>query len=224
VTAVQCAFTIFNHKAQEQDYFWGTLGYVPNYRKEISHGNRMFAESGHVDAIFCQAEDLEAGQVKAKKKKAFKPQDLHEILDVVLESYIKIQDTGFYWDLCYKKKVYENIEFVLFTPNLRIDTDEANKLCGHYSSQTSSVHNLCRYCTVPTLKSDLVTKNWEHKTVRMVKKLVMQRILQDSGQFPNNTLRMHCIVFALDYTMATVSMELPHLRCSTPYCWACSST
>jgi hypothetical protein len=25
--------------------------------------------------------------------------------------------------------------------------------------------------------------------------------LQDSGQFPNNTLRMHCIVFALDYTM-----------------------
>jgi uncharacterized protein YbaA (DUF1428 family) len=51
----------------------------------------MFAESGHVDAIFCQAEDLEAGQVKAKKK-AIKPQDLHEILDVVLESYIKIQD------------------------------------------------------------------------------------------------------------------------------------
>jgi hypothetical protein len=85
------------------------------------------------DAIFCQAEDLEAGQVKAKKK-AIKPQDLHEILDVVLESYIKIQDTGFYWDLCYKKKVYENIEFVLFTPNLHVDTDEANKLCGHYSS------------------------------------------------------------------------------------------
>jgi hypothetical protein len=45
----------------------------------------MFAESGHVDAIFCQAEDLEAGQVKGKKK-AIKPQDLHEILDVVLES------------------------------------------------------------------------------------------------------------------------------------------
>jgi hypothetical protein len=93
-------------------------------------------------------------------------------LDVVLESYIKIQDTGFYWDLRYKNKVYENIEFVLFTPNLCIDTDEANKLCGNYSSQTSSVHNLCRYCTVPTLKSDLVIKNWEHKTVRMVQKLV----------------------------------------------------
>jgi hypothetical protein len=133
VTAVRCAFTIFNRRAQEQDYFWGTLGYVPNYRKEISRGNRMFTELGHVDAIFFQAEDLEAGQVKAKKK-AIKPQDLHEILDIVLESYIKIQDTGFYWDLRYKKKVYENIEFVLFTPNLRVDTDEADKLCGHYSS------------------------------------------------------------------------------------------
>jgi hypothetical protein len=32
----------------------------------------MFAESGHVDAIFCQAEDIEAGQVKGKKK-AIKP-------------------------------------------------------------------------------------------------------------------------------------------------------
>ena len=35
VTAVQCAFIIFNCKAQEQDYFWGMLGYVPNYWKEI---------------------------------------------------------------------------------------------------------------------------------------------------------------------------------------------
>jgi hypothetical protein len=133
MTAVRCTFTIFNCRAREQDYFWGMLGYVPNYCKEISHGNRMFAELGHVDAIFCQAEDLEAGQVKAKKK-AIKPQDLHEILDVVLESYIKIQDTGFYWDLRNKKKVYENIEFVLLTPNLCVDTDEADKLCGHYSS------------------------------------------------------------------------------------------
>jgi hypothetical protein len=104
VTAVQCTFTIFNRRAREQDYFWGMLGYVPDYHKEISHGSQMFAELGHVDAIFCHAEDLEAGQVKGKKK-AIKPQDLHEILDVVLESYIKIQDTGFYWDLLrYKKR------------------------------------------------------------------------------------------------------------------------
>jgi uncharacterized protein YbaA (DUF1428 family) len=90
VTAVRCTFTIFNRRAREQDYFWGTLGYVPNYHKEISHGNRMFAESGHVDAIFCQAGDNKAGQVEGKKK-AIKAQDLHDILDVVLESYKKFR-------------------------------------------------------------------------------------------------------------------------------------
>jgi hypothetical protein len=55
-------------------------------------------------------------------------------LDVIFEKLIKIQGTCFYWDLGYKKKVYENIKFVLFTPTLCIDTDEANKLCRHYSS------------------------------------------------------------------------------------------
>jgi hypothetical protein len=46
VTAVQCTFTIFNQKAREQDHFWGTLGYVPKYTKEISRGHCMFRESG----------------------------------------------------------------------------------------------------------------------------------------------------------------------------------
>jgi uncharacterized protein YbaA (DUF1428 family) len=71
-------FHNFQLQSQEQDHFWGALGYVPNYQKEISRGNQMFAESRHVDAIFCQAEDIEAGQVKGKKK-AIKPQDLHGI-------------------------------------------------------------------------------------------------------------------------------------------------
>jgi hypothetical protein len=120
-------------------------------------------------------------------------------LDVVLESYIKIQDTGFYWDLHYKKKVYENIKFVLFTPNLCVDTDEANKLCRHYSSQTSSVCNFCRYCTVPSTKSNLVTKNWEHKTVGMVQKLIdvedFAGLKAISQQYMKNEL--YCICFGL---------------------------
>jgi hypothetical protein len=35
VTAVWCTFRIFNHKASEQDYFWGTFGYVPNYQRKF---------------------------------------------------------------------------------------------------------------------------------------------------------------------------------------------
>jgi hypothetical protein len=67
VTAVWCAFTIFNRRAQEQDYFWGTLGYVPNYCKEISHGNRMFAESGMLMPYFVRLKTLK--QVKSKQRR-----------------------------------------------------------------------------------------------------------------------------------------------------------
>jgi hypothetical protein len=49
-------------------------------------------------------------------KKAIKPQDLHEILDVVLESYIKIQDTGFYWDLRYKKRSMKTLNLFYLPP------------------------------------------------------------------------------------------------------------
>jgi hypothetical protein len=141
VTAVQCAFTIFNQKAQEQDHFWGTLGYVPKYTKEISRGHRMFRESGHVDSIFCDVGDDDEGNVEARM--VVKAQDLHDILDVILASYVDVQETGFYWDLSYKNKVYEGIKFVLFTPNLWVDTDEADKVCGHYSSQSQHVANIC---------------------------------------------------------------------------------
>ena len=34
----------------------------------------------------------------------------------VLEGYLKIQESGFIWDLQYNGKVYKDVEFVLFTP------------------------------------------------------------------------------------------------------------
>jgi hypothetical protein len=47
---------------------WGMLGYVPNYRnKKISRKSRIFKESGHVDAIFCDIEDDKDNQGKAIK-------------------------------------------------------------------------------------------------------------------------------------------------------------
>jgi hypothetical protein len=53
-----------------------------------------------------------------------------------------------------------------------VDTDEADKVCRHYSSCRSGVANICRYCTVLTKKCDLVTKSWSHKMVCMVQKLI----------------------------------------------------
>ena len=60
-----------------------------------------------------------------------KAQDLHCMLDKVFESYIKLQNSGFLWDLYYKNQMYYNAEFVLFTPFIKVDSDEAEKLCGN---------------------------------------------------------------------------------------------
>ena len=79
-----------------------------------------------------------------------KAQDLHYMLDVILEDYIKLQNTGFLWDLFYRNKWYNDVEFVLFTPFLKLDGDEAEKLCGKYTSRTACVQCLCRYCVEAT--------------------------------------------------------------------------
>jgi hypothetical protein len=49
-----------------------------------------------------------------------KAQDFHSMLEVMLKSYIKLQQMGFIWDLSYQNKVYKDIEFVLFTPFIKV--------------------------------------------------------------------------------------------------------
>jgi hypothetical protein len=141
VTAVQIAFTIFNCRAHEQDHFWGTLGFVPKYTKQISRGNQILLEAGHAESLFSQIQDEFEGNIGGKR--SVQAQDLHNILHIILASYVDVQHTGFYWDLVYKGQMYKDIEFVLFTPNLWVDMDKADKLCGHYSSRTQNVANLC---------------------------------------------------------------------------------
>jgi len=36
-----------------------------------------------------------------------------------------LQETGFIWDLFYKGKLYEGIEFIPYVPFIACDTDEA---------------------------------------------------------------------------------------------------
>jgi hypothetical protein len=61
----------------------------------------------------------------------------------VLKSYVDLQNTGFIWDLAYKGIWYRDVEFVLFTPFIKVDGEEADKLCGKYLSRTSNVAQLC---------------------------------------------------------------------------------
>ena len=50
ITAFKFTLGIFNRKARDKAFAWRTLGYVPNFAKETSRGNKMFKASGHLAA------------------------------------------------------------------------------------------------------------------------------------------------------------------------------
>ena len=103
---------------------------------------------------------------------ACKAQDPHTCLAEILKDYVKLQNSGFYWDLAYNGRVHKNVEFVLFTPFMKLDSDEAEKMCGKYTSRTSNVKQLCRYCHVPTKLSDHATKTFRLKTACEIQSLI----------------------------------------------------
>ena len=100
-----------------------------------------------------------------------KAQDLHTMLDLILESYRDLEKTGFVWDLNYNGKVYRDVEFVLFTPFLKLDSDEADKLCGKFTVRTHNVAQLCRYCECPTEHTDNPIMSFRCKTQARIQAL-----------------------------------------------------
>ena len=131
-------------------------------------------ESLHIDGVMAHQDALE-DEGNAENTAISKAQDFHTMLEVVLKSYIKLQDTGFYWDLPYKNKLYKDIEFVMFTPFMKVDGEEADKLCGKYLSRTRNVAQLCRYCECPTDKSDDQRANYRAKTKCRINGLITQK-------------------------------------------------
>ena len=114
-----------------------------------------------------------------------KAQDFHSMLEVVLKSYVQLQESGFLWDLTYKQEVFKDIEFVLFNPFVRYNGEEGDTLCGKYTSRTANVAQLCRYCECPTEKTDDPYAEFPPKTTRKIGKLVHRNdtdILQQLSQ------------------------------------------
>lgn len=153
VTAVKFTLGIFTRKARDRPHFWRILGYLPTITKVKSRGRRILFESGHVDGTMAHYGST-VGEGNTTGAKANVAQDLHTMLELILESFIPLQERGFVWDLRYKGKVYEGIEFVPFVPFIKCDTEEADRLCGKYISRGRGVAQLCRYCYCPTSESD----------------------------------------------------------------------
>ena len=171
ITPVKIALGIHNGKARERAHTWGTLGYIPAYRGDKSRGRRLFIDSGHVDGTMAYHESLQdEGELDGKE--AVKAQDLHTILDKIFESFVEIQNSGFYWDLQIGGKKHQNLKMKPYVAFVRADTDEADKLSGQFGVKTRNVKMLCRKCLCPTNRSDDPRANYNAKTVRNINKLV----------------------------------------------------
>ena len=177
VTAVKFTLGIFSRKAREKEYCWRTLGYIPAISKHKSIGRQLMLDSDHVDGLMLHLDALEENNeyIADDNDDICKAQDFHVMLKSVFRSYIKLQNSGFMWDLYYKNRLYNDIEFVLFTPFFKVDGEEGDKLCGKYTSRTAKVAQLCRYCTCPTMESDDPLANYPLKTVRQIGKLVKRK-------------------------------------------------
>jgi len=174
ITPVKFTLGIFNRKAREKPYLWRTLGYLPKIRKEKARGKRQLFESGHVESLLMEIGDGE-GNVSASS--VVYAQDFHTMLSVILEDFVKIQNQRFEWDLVYRGKEYQAIEFVPFVPFIKCDTKEADMLAGSYSSRTGNVKQLCRYCCCPTDRTDDPRASFQPKTVPVIANLIKNKDL-----------------------------------------------
>ena len=186
VTALKLTLGIFNRKARDKPYLWRTLGYVPKVVPRNSRGKRMLAESNHAESALELANMLDDDGV-APDNSVVKAQDSHTMLAALLESYVELQGTGFEWDLCYNGKVFR-VRFVMFTPFMKVDTEEADALCGKYQTRTGNVANLCRYCTCPTAESDLINAKHSAKTQDKIADLIGRRSLDRLKQMSQHDI------------------------------------
>ncbi len=207
----QLKFTlgILNEKARKKEYAWRSLGSVPNYTEAESRGRRLLEETHHAAAHLMVVDEQEgiAGNIGSdddqnannqyESEKEYevwdnKAQDLHRILAAILKTYREMEEEGMVWDYKFGGQLYKNVELKFFVAFVKCDTQEADKLCGSYTSHTKKVAQLCRNCCCPTDESDRVTAKYPLKTVAMIQRLVDreegERLIAISQQCNKNAM------------------------------------
>ncbi len=189
ITAVKLSLGIHNREARDRPYSWRELGFIPVVRKDPARGKRIFQETGHLDSqdvIVLEGEgvglegegktdeqqDVNEEDDEESEDGAIHAQDFHTMLSTILESFVELQRTGFIWDLVYKGKLYEGIEFIPFVPFVKCDTEEADLLCGKYTVRNKNVKHICRYCHCPTADADNPFAKYPPKTQPEIQRLV----------------------------------------------------
>lgn len=221
IEALKICPGILNAKARDKPYAWRVLGYVPHYHKSKTKGKEIVIESGHDIRFYTQMEDNESdGEIDMNveqelvekdenestlgtntvatwdefdvDKDTHSAQDWHYILSHFMASYRKMEQDHMVWNLRWGDKVYENVTLKFFVCFFKSDNDEADKLCGHYTSRSGNVKNLCRYCTCPTTQTGWVygEQHAKKKTEAMIKgnvdKKNLAKLRELSQRYLNN--------------------------------------
>ena len=186
IEALKFTLGIFNGNTRNKSYAWRNVGYVAHYLAEETAGKDILKQCDNMDAqMYIPSDEIEEEEAEEfdMNNPAGAPgeiievpettaQDLHTMLDCLLQSFKELQETGgIYWHLRYKGATYK-ARFVPFTLFIKGDTVEHDKMCGSYTSRTQHVKQLCRYCCIPNEETDDPYKNYPRKSQKMVQDLV----------------------------------------------------
>lgn len=180
ITALTMTLGIFKRQYRNQDHAWKTLGYVSSVSAEKTMAKKIFKQSKHVDngdqgRTSNDPEPNHTNNEGSTRKLPSDPagpsKDLHKMLDVILRSYLEMQKKGFKWDLRYRGKTYKNLEFIPYVIFVKCDNQEADQLCGSFTSRSHGVKQLCRYCICPTEDTHNPQADYIKKSVSLIKPL-----------------------------------------------------
>ena len=194
VEALKMTLGIFNSNTRNKVYAWKNLGMITHFLKEDTQGIDFVKESEHIDACHYLSDESDNKNNEHKHNfveenpvsdtdgedasdvalPACSAQDLHTMMDNLLESYRELQDNGgFHWNLRYKGKTYPSI-LVPFCIFVKGDSVEHDKHCGSYTSRGQYIQQLCRYCCCKNAETDDPYHKAVQKTREMIKPLIKE--------------------------------------------------
>jgi hypothetical protein len=183
VTALKMTLGIFDQETRDQGWAWRELAWIPQVRKESARGKKLFKDSKHLDSqdvvvmdgegqyAESESEDEESAAAE-ESDDVVKAQDFHSMLSFGLESFVKLQESGFIWDQVAHGQITRGIEYIPFVVNVKCDTEEGDLLCGKFTVRTKNVKHLCRYCHCPTDQGDNPLAKYKMKTQGDIQKLI----------------------------------------------------
>ena len=188
VTALKMALGIHSQECRFHEWGWRTLAWIPQVRKHEARGKKLYKESQHMDSQDIDLMEGEGEQAVSDESdtdleaetpdQVVKAQDFHTMLSFALKSFVKLQETGFIWDVVAYGKTFKGVEFIPIVVNINCDSEEGDLLCGKYTVRNSNIKHVCRYCHCPTNEADNFDARFPMKTQKAIQRLVEAQDLE----------------------------------------------